>query len=97
MAAEGNSVLAVDSKSGAVLGLFLNEDYCSEDPPGVEAFVESAEGDWAPTIQMIGELEAAFDATYSVPPGNRPPGRWFHLWMLGVATEARVPVRRGRI
>jgi GNAT superfamily N-acetyltransferase len=89
MAAEGNTVVAVDTVSGAILGAFLNEDYCNEDPPECENFLNNATGNWLPTIAMIGELEEKLNDKYRIPAADRPAGRWFHLWMVGVVSEAR--------
>lgn len=91
MAAEGNTVVAVDMDSGAVLGCFLNEDFCNPDPPGLDAFVAQADGTWGPVLSLIGGLEAQLIARYAIPaePRMRQPGRHFHLWMLGVAPEGR--------
>merc|ERR1712137_309445 len=43
------------------------------------------------TLTAIGALEEHFKTTYGVPekPEERPAGRWFHLWMVGVAQESR--------
>ena len=93
MAEEGNTVIAVDKDTGDILGAFLNEDFCNPDPPGFEAFIKSADGDWVPTMGMVEQLETELIQLYSIPheAAARAPGRWFHLWMLGV-----VPVARGR-
>ena len=37
-------IIAKDIKSGKVIGAMLCEDYASEDPEGLEAFVEKSEG-----------------------------------------------------
>merc|ERR1712113_138938 len=89
MAVEGNTVVAVDTETQAVFGGFLNEDYSNEVPPGMDHFMSTSDGDWLPCVSMIGELEEAFNATYSVPSTSIPSGKWFHLWMIGVAPEAR--------
>ena len=59
MADEGtaNSLIAVDRGSGRLLGGFLCEDFCSADPPGFDAFLGQADGNWAPVLSMIEELE----------------------------------------
>ena len=90
MAAEGHAVLAAVTNSGDVAGVFLNEDYSSPDPAGLGAFTESADGDWAPTLKCIEELEESFNGMFGVPEGEeRPRGKWFHLWMIGVAPAGR--------
>jgi len=89
MAAEGNTIIAVDTGTQAVLGAFLNEDYCNTDPPEFDAFAGAAEGDWEPCLTMVGEIEDTFNAAHGVPQHDRPPGRWFHLWMIGVDSHAR--------
>merc|ERR1712226_1644329 len=66
MAVEGNTVVAVDTETQAVLGGFLNEDYSNEVPPGMDHFMSTSDGDWLPCVSMIGELEEAFNATYSM-------------------------------
>ena len=93
MADEGNTVVAVDAETGAILGGFLCEDYAAADPPGVEAFLAQADGDWAPVLAMIDELEARLGERYAIPAAaaERRAGEHFHLWMLGVA-----PAGRGR-
>ena len=88
MAEEGNTVIAVDKVSGAVLGGFLCEDFCNTDPPGFKAFLGQADGNWAPVLTMIEELETKLISLYSIP-AEREAGKWFHLWMLGVAPEGR--------
>ena len=67
MAEEGNSIVAVDSKSGALLGGFLCEDYSQPDPPGIEAFLDKADGDWGPVFAMIGELEVKLGEASAIP------------------------------
>jgi len=91
MAAEGNTVVAVDMDSGAVLGGFLCEDFNNDDPPEMGAFVARADGKWSPVVSIIEELEAQLIAKYAIPaePRMRPAGKHFHLWMLGVAPEGR--------
>lgn len=89
MAEEGNTVLAIDGETGSILGAFLNEDFSNVDPPGYDAFMESCDGVWAPCMNMIDELEGALCARYSIPKTGRQPGRWFHLWMIGVLPAGR--------
>lgn len=92
MAEEGNTVVAFDGTSHEVLGAFLNEDFANADPPLFDKFMAQTDGLWLPCINMIDELEHKLAETFHVPPApSRPPGRWFHLWMLGVA-----PAGRGR-
>jgi GNAT superfamily N-acetyltransferase len=93
MAEEGNSVLAVDKDTGDILGAFLNEDFCNPDPPDFMAFMKSADSDFNPLLGMVEELETELNKLYAIPreAAARAPGRWFHLWLLGV-----VPVARGR-
>ena len=89
MAVEGHTVLAVDTSTGDIIGAFLNEDFCNTDPPEFEAFLAQPDGIWTPCINMIDELEEALIEHFSIPRTNRPAGRWFHLWMLGVAPSGR--------
>ena len=91
MAAEGNTVIAEDMNDGQILGAFLNEDYNSPTPPGFDAFLSKSEGNWMPTLTMIEELEMYLNRTHAIPadPADRPAGRWFHLWMVGVLSTAR--------
>ena len=93
MAAEGNTILAVDADTNEVLGAFLNEDFCNEDPPTFREFLAQADGIWSPCLAMIDELEQALSTRHAIPAkaSERASGRWFHLWMLGVA-----PAGRGR-
>jgi hypothetical protein len=39
MAAEGNTIIAVDKTTQAVLGAFMNEDFCNPDPAGLDTFL----------------------------------------------------------
>ena len=89
MAAEGNTVLAVDVQTNEVLGAFLNEDFANVDPPECDGFLRQADGIWGPCLAMIEQLEAALSTRFTIPPSDRPTGRWFHLWMLGVAPNGR--------
>ena len=88
MAEEGLSVLAVKTDTGEICGAFLNEDYCAPDPPEFDDFLATVDGDWVPCLTMIGELEEKFDADWNVPK-EKPPGKWFHMWMGAVAPEGR--------
>ena len=83
------TVLAVDVQSHEVLGAFLNEDFANTDPPEFESFLAQADGIWSPCLTMIEELEVALSERFAIPPSNRASGRWFHLWMLGVAPNGR--------
>ena len=91
MAAEGNTILAVDTTTQEILGAFLNEDFCNPDPPNFEDFLSQADGNLRPCMAMIAELEHALAEQLAIPAANRPAGKWFHLWMIGVA-----PAGRGR-
>lgn len=92
MAAEGNTVLAIDAESEEVLGAFLNEDFANADPEGFDGFMAQTDGIWSPCFAMIGELEDALCERFDIPAvAEREWGRWFHLWMIGVA-----PAGRGR-
>lgn len=88
MSLEGNTVIAVDMDSNEVLGGFLCEDYCNPDPPGLETVISESDGNFVPVTTIIGELELRLNDQYAIP-AERVPGRWFHLWMLGVAPEGR--------
>lgn len=91
MAAEGNTVVAVDMGSGAVLGGFLCEDFNNADPPQMGGFVAQADGKWGPVMSLIEGLEAQLVQKCAIPaqPRMRQAGQHFHLWMLGVAPEGR--------
>ena len=82
-------MLAVDQTTGAVLGAFLNEDYATADPPGFDAFLQGADGDWMPTLSAVATLEESFNAAFGAAPEDRKKGVFFHLWMIGVASHAR--------
>jgi ribosomal protein S18 acetylase RimI-like enzyme len=92
MATEQLSVVALDHESREVVGVFLNEDYASPDPPGLTEFF-SARPDINPKANLtaIAELEDKLNEAHGIPsePVDRPRGKWFHLWMVGVSPKAR--------
>jgi hypothetical protein len=59
MAAEGCTVMAEDADTGAVIGAFMNEDFCNSDPPGLAAMCEGADGDFSVPFKIIGDLEVS--------------------------------------
>ncbi|CAE7383973.1 unnamed protein product [Symbiodinium natans] len=91
MAAEGHTVVAFDKATGKVLGALLNEDFVHPDPPAMEKFLDTSDGDWRPLMAMVEELEIQLMESHKIPPKaeERPSGTFFHLWMLGVASSAR--------
>lgn len=91
MAVEGHTVLAIDAQTQEVVGAFLNEDFANVDPPELGSFLDNSDGEWGPCLCMIEEIEQVLMQRLSIPAVDRPKGKWFHLWMIGVA-----PAGRGR-
>ena len=91
MAKEGYTVAAIDSKTGEVLGAFLNEDFNNPDPAGIGAFLDNSDGVWMPVLTMIESLEEKLLEKHNIPanPIDRPAKTHFHLWMIGVAPNGR--------
>ena len=91
MAKEGTAVVAFDLHTDEILGAFLNEDFQNTDPTGLEAFLENADGQWGPVMNIISKLEDQLMSKYDIPadPSNRISGEFFHMWMIGVSPKSR--------
>ena len=88
---DGTAVVAFDLHTDEILGAFLNEDFQNTDPTGLEAFLENADGQWGPVMNIIAKLEDQLMSKYDIPadPSNRISGEFFHMWMIGVSPKSR--------
>ena len=69
----------------------MHADYCNPDPEEIDDFIANTKGDWIPVLSMIEELEEFLNRKYNIPSAaaDRTPGKYFHLWMIGVAPAGR--------
>ncbi|CAJ1327411.1 unnamed protein product [Effrenium voratum] len=87
MGVEGLTILARD-KRGRIAGGFLNSDLSAENPAGLKAVIDAADGNLPALVAAIGELDDFFidafqlDSAAKERPELLPKGRFFHLWML---------------
>jgi len=74
-AADELTVVARSASTGQMVGALLTEDASSPPPSGVEHLTEK----FAPTLDLMGQLDAEYLEGKTVPPGH-----WLHLFLLGV-------------
>jgi len=74
-AADGLTIVARSASTGEMVGALLTDDWASPSPNGFERLTEK----FAPTLDLMGQLDAEYLEGKTVPPGH-----WLHLFLLGV-------------
>ena len=79
-AAEGLTIVARSAPAGEMVGALLTEDGSAAPPSGIERVSPK----FAPTFDLMGQLDEEYRQGKSVPPGD-----WLHLFLLGVPRPFR--------